>query len=281
MAQTVVEHYARLTIVLPTFNEADNIGNIVPELFSMYPGARIIVVDDSSRDGTAAVVEAMTKQYPGLKLVERKNTRRGLTASVMEGILAVETPYFINMDADFQHPPASVAELYSALEGGADLVIGTRQTMGPLTFSRRIASQGAHKLAATYLWFRRQPGSTDLMSGFFGGRTEMVRDVIVRKGDGFERKGFKVLFDVLKFLPKDAKRQEIPYTFGDRTKGQSKLNGQVVLSVMRQCGPFGKATGFSLEFFLINPAGRVVGLLLLAAIFMIAVLMTGAPPPKP
>ncbi|MDD1770405.1 MAG: glycosyltransferase [Methanomassiliicoccales archaeon] len=281
MAQTVVDSYARLTIVLPTYDEADNVRIIVPELFSMYPSAHIIVVDDSSRDGTAAAVEAMTKQYPGLRLIERKNTRRGLTASVMEGVLAVETPYFINMDADYQHPPASVAGLYSALEGGADLVIGTRQTMGPLTFSRRIASQGAHKLAATYLWLRRQPGSTDLMSGFFGGRTELVRGVIVRKGDRFERRGFKVLFDILKFLPKEAKRQEIAYTFGDRTKGQSKLNGQVVLSVMRQCGPFGKATGFSLEFFLINPAGRVVGLLLLAAIFMIAVLMTGAPPPKP
>ncbi len=281
MAQTDIDHYARLTIVLPTFNEADNVRNLVPELFSMYPGSRIIVVDDSSRDGTGAVVEEMAKRYPGLRLIERKNTSRGLTASVMEGILAVETPYFINMDADFQHPPETVAALYAALDGGADFVIGTRKTMGPLTFSRRIASQGAHKLASTYLWFRRQPGSTDLMSGFFGGRTDVVRDVIVRRGDKFERKGFEVLFDVLKFLPKEKKRVEVEYTFGDRTKGRSKLSGQVVLSVMKQCGPFGKATGFSLEFFLINPAGRVVGLLILAAIFMFAVLMTGAPPPKP
>ncbi|MGD1060603.1 MAG: glycosyltransferase [Methanomassiliicoccales archaeon] len=281
MAQKTSDYYVRLTIVLPTFNEADNIGNIIPELFSMYPGVRIIVVDDSSRDGTPSVVEAMAKQYPGLKLIERKNTRRGLTASVMEGILAVETPYFINMDADFQHPPASVQGLYAALEEGADLVIGTRQTMGPLTFFRRIASQGAHKLAATYLWFKHQKSSTDLMSGFFGGRTDVVRDVIVRKGDGFERKGFKVLFDMLKFMPKDARYTEVQYTFGDRTKGTSKLNGQVVLSVMKQCGPVGKTTGFFLEFFLINPAGRVVGLLLLAAIFMFAVMVTGAPPPKP
>ncbi|HVO77680.1 MAG TPA: glycosyltransferase [Methanomassiliicoccales archaeon] len=281
MAQPVVDGYAKLTIVLPTFNEADNIRSIVPVLFSLYPAAHIIVVDDSSRDGTAAAVEEMTKRYPGLRLIVRKNVSRGLTASVMEGVLAVQTPYFINMDADFQHPPESVADLYAALDGGADFVIGARRTMGPLTFTRRVASQGAHKLASLYLWFRRQPGSSDLMSGFFGGRTDVVRDVIVRKGDKFERKGFKVLFDVLKFLPKDKKRAEVDYTFGDRTKGQSKLGGQVVLSVMKQCGPVGKGTGFFLEFFLINPAGRVVGLLILAAIFMVAVLMTGAPPPKP
>ena len=281
MALGVSDNYARLTIVLPTYNEADNIRNIVPELFSLYPNARIVVVDDSSKDGTPAAVEEMAKKYPGLKLIERARVKRGLTASVMEGILAVETPYFVNMDADFQHPPESVTGLYDALEEGADLAIGVRKTMGPLTFSRRIASQGAHKLAATYLWFRRQLGSRDLMSGFFGGRTEVVKGIILTKGDKFERRGFKVLFDVLKFLPKEAKRAEVEYTFGDRTKGQSKLSGQVVLSVMRQCGPLGKATGFSLEFFLINPAGRVVGLLILAAIFMIAVLTTGAPPPAP
>jgi glycosyltransferase involved in cell wall biosynthesis len=281
MASIVSDGYARLTVVLPTYNEEDNIRRIVPELFSLYPNARVVVVDDSSKDGTAAAVKEMAGIYPRLRLIERPRARRGLTASVMEGILTVETPYFINMDADFQHPPASVNDLYSALEGGADLVVGVRKTMGPLTLTRRIASQGAHKLAATYLWLRRQPGSRDLMSGFFGGRSQVLKDVILRKGDKFERRGFKVLLDIMKFLPSEARMEEVEYTFGDRTKGQSKLDGQVVISVMKQCGPLGKATGFSLEFFLINPAGRVVGLLILAAIFMFAVLMTGAPPPKP
>jgi len=280
MAQKAREGFADLTVVLPTYNEVENIQRIVPEVFRLCPGAHVVVVDDSSQDGTGAAVSEMMASYPRLRLIERDISKKGLTASVMEGIASVETEFFVVMDADFQHPPASVENFYWEMRQGADLVVGVRHGMGPLRFSRKVASWGAHKLASTYLWFRRLPRSADLMSGFFGGRTEMVREVIQRKGMRFEKKGFKVLFDILKSCPRGTDVREVGFTFGDRASGHSKLSSDIVLSVMRQCGAFGKLASFSFEFFFINRAGRVLGLLILVAIFAVA-LMMGNSPAKP
>jgi len=96
----------------------------------------------------------------------------------------------------------------------------------------------------------------------------------------FEKKGFKVLFDLLKSCPRGTDVREVGFTFGDRASGHSKLSSDIVLSVMRQCGAFGKLASFSFEFFFINRAGRVLGLLILVAIFAVA-LMMGNSPAKP
>ena len=277
MAQEAAPDYSKLTIVLPTYNEVENISNIVPELFRLYPGVHVTVVDDSSSDGTGEAVEGLRATHQNLKLIERHISKKGLTASVMEGIASVQTEYFVAMDADFQHPPASVADLYGELMKGADVAIGVRRDMGTLPLYRRAASWGAHKLAASYLWCRRQPRSRDLMSGFFGGRTEIAKNILRNKGDKFEPKGFKVLFDLLKFVPRDSKVAEASFTFGDRVSGNSKLNSDIILSLLKQCGSLGKVASFTVEFFFINKAGRVVGLLILVAIIAIALMMGGQP----
>jgi len=199
----------------------------------------------------------------------------------MEGIASADTEYFVVMDADFQHPPASIGDIMDRLlEGKDDLVIGVRQTKEPLSLTRRLGSGGAHKLAATYLWLKRQQRSKDIMSGFFGGRTAVIKQIILSQGDRFEKKGFKALFDILKNAPKGTKIDEIEFEFGDRAGGKSKLSSDIVLSVMKQCGMVGKATGWTLQFFLINRAGRIVGFLILVAIFAI-VISLGTNPPKP
>jgi dolichol-phosphate mannosyltransferase len=258
------------TIVIPTLNEGGNVGPMVRELSRLYPGARIVIVDDGSHDGTVESVQALQGQVRGLELIRRRPEDRGLTASVMEGIMSVGTERFVVMDCDFQHPPRYVGQLMAATDA-ADLVVGAREGMGPLSMGRKVASIGAHKLASGYLWFKRRPGSADLMSGFFAGRTALAKSVVSEHGQEFERRGFKVLFDLLRFMPREAKVVDSPYVFGDRASGSSKLSTDIVLSVLRQCGLGGKVASGTLHFFLINEAGRAVGFVILAAIFAIVI----------
>ncbi len=271
---------ARFTIVLPTYNEVENVSRIVEELFRLYPGISISVIDDDSKDGTVETVLELQKKHNRLTIMQRVSSKKGLTASLMDGISSVKTEFFVVMDADFQHPPSSVGDLMSKIIDGADLVIGVRVNKGPLTISRRIASGGAHKLAASYLWLCRQPRSCDLMSGFFGGRTESSRRIISHHGDKFEKKGFKVLFDLLKYAPRDIRLEEVRYVFGERAGGASKLDSDIILSVMKQCGLAGKMLGTSIQLLVISKAAQVIGLLMLVAIIAIAIVI-GTTPHQP
>jgi dolichol-phosphate mannosyltransferase len=271
---------ARFTIVLPTYNEVENISILVEELFCLYPGVSISVIDDGSADGTVEAVLALQKKHDKLALTQRNPENKGLTAALMEGISAVKTDFYVVMDADFQHPPASVVDLMAKVSGGADLVVGVRVNKGPLTLSRRIASGGAHKLAAGYLWLLRRPRSRDVMSGFFGGRTDFSRQVISKHGRKFERKGFKMLFDLMKHSPRDTRLEEAQFIFGERAGGESKLNSDIILSVVKQCGLAGKMLGTTIQLLVISKAAQVIGLLILVAIFAIAIVI-GTTPHQP
>jgi dolichol-phosphate mannosyltransferase len=263
--------YGLFTIVIPTLNEAGNVRNMIEELFHEYPGVKITIVDDGSQDGTAESVLGMQKNLPGLRLIQRDPIERGLTGSVVDGIKSVETSGFVVMDCDFQHPPSKVKDLMVELQRGAKLVVAVREGMEPLSFSRRIGSGGAHKLASTYLWFKRRPTTRDTMSGFFAMRTDLAKEIVEKNEEQFEKRGFKILFDLLRFTPRDTTVVESAYKFGDRASGQSKLSSDVVLSVLRQCGLGGKVASGTLHFFLINKAGRAVGFIILAAIFAIVI----------
>jgi dolichol-phosphate mannosyltransferase len=270
MATGDVDH-GLFTVIIPTFNEAGNVGNMVEELFRLYPGIRVVIVDDGSSDGTAETVQALEGRYEGLALLQRAPREKGLTASVMDGILSIDTDKFVVMDCDFQHPPAAVKDLMAAVHGGADMVVAVREGMGPLCFSRRIASNWAHRLAHTYLWFHRRPCCSDMMSGFFASDTRMVKEAISQNEASFEKVGFKVLFDILKHVPRNIRLEEVRYNFGDRASGESKLSTDVILSVLRQCGLGGKVASGTIHFFLINKAGRSVVFIILAAIFAIVI----------
>lgn len=263
--------YGLFTIVIPTLNEVGNVRNMIEELFHEYPGVKITIVDDGSQDGTAESVLGMQKNLPGLRFIQRDPTERGLTGSVVDGIKSVETSGFVVMDCDFQHPPSKVKDLMDEIQRGAQLVVAVREGMEPLSFSRRIGSGGAHKLASTYLWFKRRPTTRDTMSGFFAMRTDLAKRIVEKNEKQFEKRGFKILFDLLRFAPRDTAVVESTYKFGDRASGQSKLSSDVVLSVLRQCGLGGKVASGTLHFFLINKAGRAVGFIILAAIFAIVI----------
>jgi dolichol-phosphate mannosyltransferase len=100
------------------------------------------------------------------------------------------------------------------------------------------------------------------MSGFFGGRSDVFQKVIAESGSKFERKGFKVLFDLLKFAPKDITVGETLFTFNARRGGESKLNSHIILSILRQCGVGGKLTAAAATFFLMKSIGRFTAAIL-------------------
>jgi len=226
------------TIILPTFRESENIVRMVGTLREMYPGHKILIMDDNSDDGSEELVEALND--PLVRFFVREPEDRGLSASIFQGIMETDTEYFVNMDCDFQHPPSAVGSICSELENGADLCIGVRKERTALSPIRWVASWAAHFLAVQTLWLRNKKRSGDIMSGLFGGRTEVFKDVIHRYSSEFEMKGFKALYDLMKFAPESLKVEEVMFEFGTRQGGESKLNSDVILSLLRQSEPFGK-----------------------------------------
>ena len=231
---------ADMSVILPTYNEAENIGSLIETLTSLYPSSKILVLDDNSSDGTPTFVSEISQRNLLVSLIQREPEDKALSASIFEGILRCDTEFFVVMDADFQHPPKDVGRIYVALKEGNDLVIGARVDRQSLSPLRRFSSFAAQLLTHSYLWIHDQPSSRDIMTGFFGGRTELFQRVIEEHGELMDRRGFKALFDLLKFTPAGTKVAEVEFEFGTRMAGESKISSTVIMSILGQCGAPGR-----------------------------------------
>jgi dolichol-phosphate mannosyltransferase len=218
-----------LTVVIPTFNEGENIEAIIRAVEAVLEKAgirgEILVVDDSSRDGTIPAVRALEAASPNVRLAVRTSDP-GLSQSVVEGFSLARAPVILVMDADFSHPPDLIPRFLGEIRGGADVVIGSRYMKGggieawPL--SRRVISSGATLLGRILF-----PEITDPVSGFFAVKREVVA------GAPLHPRGYKILMEVLgKGTWKGAR--EIPFVFRDRRAGSSKLRPGTILDYIRQ-----------------------------------------------
>jgi len=231
----------RCTVILPTYNEEANIGNMISCLREMYPDFKILVMDDNSKDRTKEIVDIMMKTDENVSFITRDVNDKGLSASINHGIVETRTEFFINMDSDFQHPPSALKDMYERLLNGADMVIGVRKDRTALSsFKRWLGSWIGHMMAEFTLKFNGKQSSRDIMSGLFGGRTDLFREVIQKNEKDLDRKGFKALFDLLKFAPYDMRLEESLFEFGTRQGGESKIGSKVMVSLLRQCGCLGK-----------------------------------------
>ena len=217
--------YSQLTIITPTFNEADNVPELIDFISKQFSSASLIVADDGSTDGTQEVITQANLANPKFQLLDRSQADvHGLTISVMDAIAMVETDYFVVIDADLQHPPEVIKNLYTDLLGGNQIVSGARipyqENQG---WHRIFVTRSATFLAKLYLRIFKQIAVSDPMSGFFGGRTEFVQGTIKSSQDRFEPKGYKVFFDLLKASKGSFDYAEIMYQFRFRTSGESKL----------------------------------------------------------
>jgi dolichol-phosphate mannosyltransferase len=207
------------TVIIPTLNEALNIGRLVKLLRKLYPGIRIIVADDGSRDDTLKIARSA-----GAAVVDRKAEKtKGITASVVDAAKAAKTEFFVVIDADFQHPPEKIKDIIAKLREGNKVVVAVREKIdSKWSMSRKFISKSATMLGRLKLLGRKFSG-TDIMSGFFGCNREYFLEVYGKNQKRFVHEGFKVLFDLLKCMPKDAPVGEVGYYFGTRSHGNSKI----------------------------------------------------------
>lgn len=220
----------RITVIIPTFNEIDNIENITKAVLDVFDkngiDGEILVVDDKSKDGTIDAVKAMQKSYPQVNLIVRESDH-GLSQSVAEGFEKANSDIIQVIDADFSHPVELIPRFLSAIEGGADVCIGSRYTKGgditdwPL--KRRLISLGA-----TFFGRVLFPEVTDPVSGFFA-----IKKVVVA-GAELKPRGYKILMEVLG-KGRWQSFKEIPFTFKDREAGESKLKLSTIIDYIRQC----------------------------------------------
>lgn len=215
----------KLALVIPTLCEAGNIGRLLAQIRTILDKPQIdyeiLVVDDDSSDGTGDIVSAIAKKDPRVRLIVRKG-ERGLAGAVLDGWHHTDADVLGVMDADLQHPPELLPELYAAIVQGCDLAVGSRYTpggeLGGWNPMRKLLSAAA--VWATWPLQRRRMRAKDPMSGFF-----MVRRVSVQQID-FQRTGFKLLLEILVRARLKSVR-EVPFTFGARYRGASKANFKV------------------------------------------------------
>jgi dolichol-phosphate mannosyltransferase len=220
----VTASFEDTTVIIPTLDEEANIGRLLDALLELYPGIAVTVVDDGSRDRTQQIVRSYSERSPKVKLLDRRGAAiHGLTVSVVEGALAATTRFFVVIDGDLQHPPEKIRELHDRLAGGADVVVGRREkVLVPWPWHRRAISWAGVRLGRLRL---RLGGAltSDTMSGFFAARTDLFRAVAAPNAAKFEPTGYKVLFDFLKLVPASTRVEEVPYEFGRRAGGSSKI----------------------------------------------------------
>ena len=214
-----------LSVIIPTYNEADNIGELIDRLTGALADIdhEIIVVDDDSPDETWRVARIRADEDPRLKVV-RRLSERGLSSAVLAGMAVAEGRVLGVIDADLQHDEAALPEMATIVLGReADICVGTRSgeegSYGDWSRRRRLASWVAATMAKLLLPVR----TSDPMSGYF----VVSREAYEQIGADINPRGFKILLEFLA-RGRDLRVTEVGYRFRNRTRGVTKLSGAIV-----------------------------------------------------
>ena len=267
----------QLAVIVPTFNERDNVTTLFRRLEVALAGVswEVIFVDDNSPDGTWDVVRGLARQDSRVRCIRRIG-RRGLSGACIEGILASSAPYAAVIDADLQHDETQLPKMLALLQGGeADLVVGSRYIAGGSAESFNKQRAGISALATEVAKRVLRVKIADPMSGFF-----MIRsDRFERLAPQLSTQGFKILLDIVATARGELRIREIPYIFGARLHGESKLDSTVALDFLGLV--LAKLTGdvVSLRFLLFAMVGSTGLLVHLAALF-VALEVFGLPFPE-
>jgi dolichol-phosphate mannosyltransferase len=242
-----------VTVIVPTFNEAGNVGELLRRLGEVLPAGapcEVLFVDDSTDDTPAAIEKAAADCAFPVAVLHREHPEGGLGGAVVEGVKRAGTDWIVVMDADLQHPPHLVPELVGEGERtGADLVVASRYIAGGsragLAGTYRIAvSRGATWLAKG-LFPRALRGISDPMSGFFALRRSVITTEALRP------LGYKILLE-LAVRCRPAAVAEVPFVFQDRYSGASKSTARegmrflAHLAALRTASPLARMIGFGL-----------------------------------
>ena len=217
-------------VIIPTYNEKDNIRNIIDAVFSLQENFHVLIVDDGSPDGTGAIVKSLQQQHPGELFLQERSGKQGLGTAYIHGFkwaLSNGYQYIFEMDADFSHNPKDLVHLYDACaKDGADVSVGSRYVTGGKTenwpWDRAVLSYGASVYVGLITWMPVK----DPTAGFVCYRNTVLEainlDQIQFVGYAFQ---IEMKFTAWKL---GFRIKEVPITFKDRKEGYSKMSKGIV-----------------------------------------------------
>ena len=218
---------SKILVVIPTYNESENIPRLIPQVLAQDPGIEVLVVDDGSPDGTGGIVRAMGEKDPRVHLLERAS-KMGLGTAYVAGFrFALDGNYdfVFEMDADFSHNPAEIPA-FLGKTADADLVVGSRYTNGV-----RVLNWPMQRLLLSWtanVWTRFWTGLPldDATGGFKCYRIEVLRGINLNaiRSNGY---AFQIEMSYMAWR-KGFRLREIPIVFLDRNAGQSKMSKRIV-----------------------------------------------------
>jgi len=220
-------------VILPTYDEAENIRPISTAILGAMPEVTLLVVDDGSPDGTGAIADELAAADRRIR-VRHRIAKQGLGRAYLDGFrvaLAAGAAYVVQMDADFSHDPATLSALLEpVVSGEADLVIGSRYTRGggvvDWGIARRVVSRGGSMFARLVL----DLAPHDLTGGFKAWRASTLQAVPF---DGIHAGGYVFQIEMtFRASRAGARIREIPITFHDRRVGQSKMSRRIVVEAL-------------------------------------------------
>ncbi len=215
-------------VVIPTYNERDNIPPLVGALLQ-HEGVRVLVVDDQSPDGTGDVADELARGAPGRVEVLHRTANRGFGRSYIDGLkraLAMNADLICQMDADLSHDPARLSDLAAAAEH-ADLVIGSRYVAGGGVVNWPVRRLLLSRFANMYVRAITHLAARDCTSGFRCWRREALASLPL---DRFVSDGYSFLVEMLFVAARQGRRiAEVPIIYVERREGQSKMSRAVIL----------------------------------------------------
>ena len=216
-------------VIIPTYNEKENIESIIGKVFSLQQDYHILIIDDGSPDGTAAIVRSLMNKYPGQLFLEERKGKLGLGTAYIHGFkwaISKEYQFIFEMDADFSHNPEDLQHLYEACKNGAAVAVGSRYVKGGALenwpTNRIVLSKGASWYTRLITWMPVK----DPTAGFVCYQHQVLEtinlDAISFTGYAFQIEmkfaAWKLGFSI----------KEVPITFIDRKYGVSKMNKGIV-----------------------------------------------------
>lgn len=219
--------YSKSLVIIPTYNESDNVENMLTTLNGLYPELSILIIEDGSPDGTAAIVKKYQATHPNVHMIERQG-KLGLGTAYITGFKwALEKGYefIFEMDCDFSHDPKDVQALLTAAQS-CDLAIGSRYIGGIRILNWPMKRLLLSYFASIYTQIITGMKIQDATGGFKCFRASTLRQIDLNKifSNGYS---FQIELNY-KTWKKGLKLQEVPITFSERREGQSKMSNKII-----------------------------------------------------
>lgn len=221
-----------VAVVLPTYNESENIARLLTQLRTVLPDGRLYVVDDNSPDGTGDIAERCAREMGGIEVLHRPG-KQGLGSAYRQGfahVISQGVDVVVSMDVDFSHDPLVIPAMLAAIEAGSDAVIGSRYVSGGGTknwpLHRRLLSRWGNLYTASVLGVKVR----DCTSGFRAYRATALASIAP---ETTKAEGYAFLSElVVRLSRRGLKISEVPILFVDRENGTSKMSGRIIAESM-------------------------------------------------